>query len=400
MGVEFHWRSGDSEVEQRLPQRRPWAQRLVATSLGLALFVGIVLWLRGQGLRALQRDLQASVDAQVLALQTGQCDAFLECLDASYGPWLRFHRQAFARQSLWFAQQPHLRAEVVAVALEGDHALARVRRQPGGDVLYTWYFRRRTGIWRHGPPPPDGAAPVRITVGQMALLCQGRDAAMVHQQAPDLERFVGELTQTLGLPSRPTANLELRILPYGAASSDDTLPSPLMGLELFSEAALRRAAGRELSLAVTRQLIARLGGGGRVVSARDRWLRDALACWFAQYWEPSWQTYVAQAIAKGAGSRWLAGATHPPPAALYWEQRSRAAEPLWIEPLAYTLGNYLARNLPAQDLARLLEEDATHGPSAAIQAVLGISAGALQQAWLDDLRQRFATSGGLIESGH
>ena len=391
MGVDFHWRSGGTEVRPRQPRPSSLARRLLILSLGIAGGTALVLWLRAQGLRSLQRDLQACVDAEVLALQTGQREAFLECLDASYGPWLRYHRQAFARQSVWYAERPHLRAQVVAVYLEGNQALARVRPQEGGGGQATWYFRRNAGAWRQSPPTTAAVStPMRIVLGTVTLLCQEPDATLVRQQASDLERYISELAKAVGLPSRPQASLDLHIFPYGAAYAGDTLPSPLLGLELFTEAELCSTAGREIRLALARLLLAQRRDEGRSQPSRDGWLRDALACWYASYWDPSWGSYVAQAVASGAASRWLAGEpVASPPAALYWELRGRATEPLWIEPLAYTLGDYLARTFPSERLAQLSREQASGGSSASVRAVLGMEVDVLERAWLDDIRGHF-----------
>jgi hypothetical protein len=121
-----------------------------------------VRWQSQQGLRAIRADIQRVVDREILALQTGQREAFLDLLDPRYGPWLRYHEEHFERQAAWYAARPEVRAHVESVRLGPDLAVAqvRLRDQNGGQTEpVDWYYRRVRGRWRHAPPAPELLGP-------------------------------------------------------------------------------------------------------------------------------------------------------------------------------------------------------------------------------------------------
>ena len=97
MGVEFRWREGE-ERSWLVQPPEPKSHRLrrivllVLGMVGLALLIGGgILWNRVQyGLRAARADLQAVVDAEVTALQSGDEEVYLSLQDFNDRRWYRY----------------------------------------------------------------------------------------------------------------------------------------------------------------------------------------------------------------------------------------------------------------------------------------------------------------------
>lgn len=399
MGVEFRWYSGDTEVVPSRPKRprgsRRLGQWLFAIGVVSLIVAGGLSWRAERGQRAVRADLQRLLDQEILALQTGQRQAFLDLLDTRYAPWLRYHQRNFARQASWFSARPGLRACIESVSLEPDLAVARVclLDQRGAETQpSTWFFRRVDGQWRHAPPTSDYVGPATsIETPHLTLIAQHPDRELASFLAPKLEDLWLRLARLYNLDASPRAQIPsehggtpsrtvVRIFPYGSnAPSVSSVSSPQLGLDIWTPAERCTSAARDARVIVARAVLNGLLGRSQP-RPEDWWLLEGLALWHAQAWQPEWRSLVCSSLADGSFRRLLSaqGYRSGGPRG----QRSQPSDSEWAYPLAYTLGEFLGNTYPSERLCGLLAALRSCGSSwDAVQAVLGLSRGELEAAW-------------------
>ncbi|MDI7275789.1 MAG: hypothetical protein QME94_07410 [Anaerolineae bacterium] len=401
MGVRFRWYSGDSSEGIRLdpeppPPRRRRRRWLIALLLALLAVAGALYWRAERGLSAARAALQAQVDQEVMALQSGSLDALCDLLDSRYAPWLRYHYDSFAREAAWYAARPGLRVLVEAVELAPDHAVARVRLWDGTgrtDLVSHWHFRRLSGQWRHAPPTLEAwGAPTTLETEHLALVAQGPDRALAAQLAPELDAFCADLLRTYGAAGSATGKdvrITIRILPYGSScDGGSTVPSPHLAFDLWSAGERGAALGRSARLAIARAVLSRLLGRSRP-GPGDWWLVESLASWHAQVWQPEWRASLRHSLADGTYRQYLGLEVY----GITGQGRVLRSMPVdmdWARPLAYAMGEFLAVSYPREQLGALLRALASSGSSwAALESVLDLTRPTLEAAWLKHLQQRY-----------
>ena len=412
MGVEFRWYSGGSDIVPLQPgpphRRRRLRRWLLFASLAVLIVGGGVFAQAQRGLRAVRADIQRLVDQEILALQTGQCESFMELLDSRYAPWLRYHRQYFERESAWYAARPTVRAHVESVSLGSDVAVARIRLRDGHGAQSEpahWFFRRVKGQWRHAPPTSEFLGPAaNLETPHLTLIAQERDREAAARLAPELEELWLRLARIYHPDSssgegaaaaggREPGRLVIRIFPYGhPLATADTVASPHLALETWTPAERSAWLACEARLAVARAALGRLLE--RSAPRRgDSWLLESLALWHAQAWRAEWRPCVQRSLADGSLTRLLTGTDS------FSDSPSRAqefyapsADQGWSQPLAYTLGEFLGHTYPSGRLSTLLRAVGPCGSSAAaIRAVLGLSLPDLEAVWARHLQQHYGT---------
>jgi hypothetical protein len=155
---------------------------------------------------ALDRQIQAVVDAETTALNRGDWQAF-EALQDPDDSWFRrtqkssfdsFHAAETRRQAV---AQPAL--YVVEVERWGDEAWALVMEDPEGDPesgpAEIEFFRRVYGQWLHtGPDPDHWGTPQESQSGQIIWRYREADEGLVAQLAPFAETLHQQVCDDLG----------------------------------------------------------------------------------------------------------------------------------------------------------------------------------------------------------
>ncbi len=409
MGIEFNWRSGGAPIAHS-DAEPPWRsrrirRRLLAVVLAVAVVAGAVHWRAQRGLAAARADIERVVIGEVLALQTGRSDLFLAALDDAHTPWIRYHEESFRREAAWYADRPEARPRVERIRLGADEAQALIVLAAGQcEWRGTWFFRRAGGQWLHAPPPSEYWGELDdFSTAHVTLMAQGPDCAAAADLVTELEEFYVSLTaayppasaayagvrdEDMRARSRPPSRVTIRSYPYGASiTGADYFASPQLALELWSAQERAIALRRSARLAVARAVLQRASGRSRP-AAGDGWLVEALALWHAGAWEAGWRPDVQQSLAGDAfkglldlqGYDGAAPATAPGAAAL---------DPAWLQPLAYTLGEYLGLTYPAEQLEALIGAMAPGSPGDALATALGVSRAVLEAGWGAYLRERY-----------
>ncbi len=408
MGVRFRWYAGGSQLAGPGSPQRRWrpSPLLVALAFAALAAAGTVSWAAERGLRAARSDLQRQVDQEVVALRTGQLQDLLGLLDDRYSPWVRYHQDAFEREAAWYMRYSGCRVVVEDVRLRRESATVRVvLHGPGacGARSAVWYYQRTAAGWRHAPPPLDywGQA-TDVVTPHVTLTVQGPDRALASGLASELEDLYVRLAETYrvlpvagehAMGPRP-ARACIRIFPYGIGTqAQDAVTSPQLALELWTPDERYASLGRDLRLAVARSVLNRLPGGSRTRTG-DWWLLEGLALWHASAWEPEWEASVRESLADGSYRQLLDIRPYTPTSApLAWQMHALPPDDAWAQPLAYTLGGFLASSFPPEQLQALLQALASAGSGRTnVLNVLGLSRPDLEAAWASYLQGRFSGS--------
>jgi hypothetical protein len=330
------------------------------------------------------------VDCQVLALQTGQDDLFLENLDSRYDAWRRYQRESFARTSLWYASHPTARVRVEQATIDGEWAEALVQLTGTERATAWWRFRRVDGQWRQVPPIANTGRPAsHIVAGSVSLICDEADAPLVRRALARLGDFAGGLWCRCGQSGSSPPTISLRILPYISSPWSGAIPSPRLGLEILTPDEQVDAVCREMRLAIAQALLSQATGEYPPATG-ERWLLDALACRWANYWQGEWKATVRQAVINGSHERLIGGRqADERRSSLSWELHAEDQVPFWDEPLAYTLGAYLESTYTSERLRELIGAVGQRGAAGAVQSVLGLSTADLTDAWTAFLQENY-----------
>jgi hypothetical protein len=405
LGIQFQWRSGESDLLPPPPPPRSHRRRL-GLALGIVLLAlmaagaSYLYWRRDEGLRAARADLQRQVDQEVLALQASDATPFLTLLDDRYDPWLHYQQESLAREAAWFRAHAQARPRVADVYIEGDQATAGLIWPGSNSRRSVWYYRRRDGAWRHVPPPAEfWGTSTQIDTGALRLMCYAPDRATAVGLALELDKLLGSLRVLYRTPSSASGQDEpviLRIEPYGPPGSAAEAPgvaavaSPYLALEPWTEDERAEALRGQARLAVARAFLARVRGE-TLPQPQDWWFFESLALYHAgggpgdvaavraSLADGSFR-YLLDALAYGADGALLGFAVgdHPLPT-----ER--------IRPVAYTLGEFLATHY-GDRLGELVDSVVTQRSTwGGIQHTLGLSRAELEAAWAADLRERYST---------
>ncbi|HOG47131.1 MAG TPA: hypothetical protein PLJ35_05605 [Anaerolineae bacterium] len=407
MGIEFTWRSAGEPIahsEPEPPWRSPRVRRRVLIAALAALAVAGALYYRAQRSLAIARaELERVIAAEVLALQTGQCDLFLAALDQMHAPWIRYHEENFAREAAWYAARPTARPRVERLHLGAAQAEVTVLLSDGNHAWRsTWFYQQSEGHWRHAPPPPEfWGDPSELETEHLSVIAQGPDCAPAARLAPALESFCAALTAQYP-PAAPTSSdawrevprsasrITVRSFPYGASASGvDYFASPQLAIEMWSATDRAAALERSARLSVARAVLQRALGRSQP-AAGDWWLVEALALWHAGAWQPDWRPIVQQGLGDGLARtldvQGLGSDSHS------LREGDWAPSADWVEPLAYTLGEYLGLTYQAGQLSALVQA-IRPGTSSwdALQRVLGLSRASLEAGWGAFLKEHYGS---------
>ena len=413
MGIEFNWRCDGAPIAHAAsvpPWRsRPVRRRLLALTLAALAVAGALYWRAQRGLAAARADLGRVIGGEVLALQTGRSDLFFASLDGSYPSWVRYHEENWAREAAWYAARPHARPFVAGLRLGPDRAQVTVGLADGEQEWQAvWFFERVDGHWRHAPPPTEfWGDSTDFETAHLSLTAQGPDREAAARLAPELEDLYGELAALY--PPAPTlysdsydddvprarmrapSRIALRSSPYGGSgSSGDYFPSPQLALEMWTAQERASELARSARLALARAVILQALGRMRP-DAGDWWLVEALSLWHARAWRPAWQAEVKQALANGTSGRLLDVQSYGAEPTLYWKDGSTPLERTAVQPLAYTLGEYLGTTFAPEQLGAALRAIASGGSSwEALAQVLGLDRASLEAGWKAFLQAHYA----------
>jgi len=411
MGVEFNWRSDGATIAHAtsLP---PWRsrrvqRRLLAVVLAALAVAGTIYWRAQRGLAAARADIERVIAGEVLALQTGRNDLLVAALDSTYAPWVRYHEENWLREAAWYAARAAARPHVVGLRLGPGRAEVAVALSDGEhEWRATWFFERSGDAWRHAPPPPEfWGEGVEFATDHLSLTAQGPDREPAARLAPELESLYAELAATYapapavrGDPSedggrawlRPPGRITLRSFPYGGSGwSSDYFPSPQLALEMWTAQERADELARGARLALSRAVLLQALGRTRP-DAGDWWLLEALSLWHAQAWRPEWRAAVQRTIASGSFGCLLDVQAYGTEPTLFWQGDRAPLERSAVQPLAYTLGEYLGTSYSAEQLGALVRAIRTEGSSwDALQSVLHVSRDSLEAGWAAFLQSHY-----------
>jgi hypothetical protein len=417
MGVEFKWRSDGAQIIHSEPEP-PWRSRrgrrwLLAVFLALFTLAGGIHLRAQRGLAIARADLQRIILGQVLALQTGQRDPFLAALDDTHTPWVRYHEANFDRESAWYAARAAARPQIESLHLKSGQARVGIVLVDGEHTWRsTWFFKQIDGRWRHAPPPSGFWGETSEFAGEhITLLAQGPDRTPAARLAAGLDKLYAELAalypprssthtsrrdgDAAGLRRLPAgSHLTIRSFPYGDPGSGAShFPSPQLALQMWTPEERAAALGRSARLAVTRAVLQQALGRSQPAPG-DWWLLEALALWHASAWEPEWQAQIQASLAAGAVERLLDVRVHGDEVRLSSARGQAPPDLTWVQPLAYTLGEYIGLNHPPEALSALVQTIGSGSSSwAALTSTLGCSRAELQAGWAAFVRERYGAAG-------
>jgi hypothetical protein len=210
----------EQEVEAQRTHRRwltPATRRLLVRSLTITLLTvvlagGAWTWWRLRQAQALvRRDLQQTINQELLAWQTQDDEAFKTLLasEASEG-WRRRELRRFHWYSNWLpAAIWQLAPAISELKVLGQHAEAQViyqQDEAGPRFRETLYFHQNQqgGLWqRTAPDISRWGSPREAATAHFRFVYQARDAAAVAQVLPEIEAFYQRLQQDIGAQHPP-----------------------------------------------------------------------------------------------------------------------------------------------------------------------------------------------------
>ena len=245
MGVDFRWQDGEEHSWLvQPPERRPRRlRRIVLPALGLValtlLIGGGILWNRAQhGLRAAKADLQAVVDAEAAALQSGDQEVYLSLQDFNDHQWYRY-------QELFWDALEHAGEEevgkqssarrIVDLDLRETHAWVEVEYDLHGIPYHRLQFYRLiSGTWRRTSPDLTylGERMVKETP-HLRFVYHKREESIVDLLSEEMEQVYVRLVADFGLPEqgqhltfefRPSVEAQTALY----AEAHFFVPSPLL----------------------------------------------------------------------------------------------------------------------------------------------------------------------------
>jgi len=163
MSVDFRWQDGEEQSWLVQPPERGSRQlrRIVPPILGAVALVlligGGIVWNRARhGLRAAQADLQAVVDAEVAALQSGDEEIYLSLQDFNDQQWYRYQELLWDALEQAGSVEPGKQASlrrIVDLDLRENQAWVEVEYDLDG-VPYRrmQFYRLISGTWRRTSP--------------------------------------------------------------------------------------------------------------------------------------------------------------------------------------------------------------------------------------------------------
>ena len=297
MGVELNWEIDAAEDQARQSEdrrrgrgrgRKPFL--FLVLLLLLASVAAGALWLRLKEVEQQQeRLLRATVEAEVAALRIGDLQAWLALQDSG-DP----NRQLEGSRDFDAWQQHKLDSinppggEILALALQGEHAWVQVQEYIGGEAwAHTWFYRLTDDGWRHvsGEAGWRGNAQSYRSDG-LRIDYDDIDETLAQELAPALEEWLRQACDLLECAPAPALSVHIQTRPGEPRWSTDSswlllLPSPSSGLAPAAQILDDRLRG-SLAQMLAGRLVGELAGQPDSGWTREaRWLHSSAVSWLA-----------------------------------------------------------------------------------------------------------------------
>jgi hypothetical protein len=362
--------------------------------LVLVLAVVVVVVLLAKRAIALDRQLQAVLEAETRALNRGDRNAFEALQDPEDANFRRAQRSSFdsflsARERGEVGAQPTL--YVVEASRRGDEAWALLMENPDSDPVVgpakIEFFRRVYGQWLHtGPDPDHWGPPQESRTEHITWTYREADASEVARLATVAEAFTQQVCDDLGFDLTPGAfdievcySLDCGQVVYPLDEVLD-LPTPLLfGFD-------QEGSDELLANLLVDYLVSRATGLGESARIPDPMMLSAIERWeVAQLTGESSLYAVPQAVAEGKLLT-LEGLSSPRESdnlALRYEQAYTLVE--------YTVAQYGGQILPALLRTASHRADVSNMLKETLGADLDLAA--FEAGWLDFVQERYGDGG-------
>ena len=264
--------------EKPASQRRRWVIIVLGAVIALIAGLGLGLkWQASRNLAAAKADVQATIDQEAWALETGNWELYATLLDRRASAlWYSDQRAYFVQ----FSRRGAFAVEITDLALvQPDLVLVEVRVDPPGRLAYreTRTYRRVENRWRRTAPRPGElwVNPAVHETANLRFVYHPDDAERLGPLFPALQTLYTRLLNDFNLtplPGKRELQIILSVQPADVSRADPSLRYDLSSLAATADVEqLQRELGRQLTAVVLRQFYQRAGDMAFLLDGVREW---------------------------------------------------------------------------------------------------------------------------------